>query len=254
MTEAEWNRCTDPHAMLDFLAATDRASDRKLRLFAVACCRRIWHLLVAEEQHWHKDEAAFWRRCQEAVVLAERFADGEATEQELAVVTAYPRPALYDADAAMFAAELSLDAAAVAAEAAEAAAREAEGRMYAQHFPHGYTPSAENAALLTEEEREYEKVLATEKKSQCDLLRCVFGNLFHPPPAPFTRNGRSSARENLLMSSKLPAAPAPSFWLTYVRLALMFAGASRWMPLSAGSRRAGDGIHSDTASGRVLDA
>jgi hypothetical protein len=183
MTEPEWNRCTDPQAMLDFLRATDRASDRKLRLFAVACCRRIWHLLVAEEQHWHKDEAAFWRRCQEAVVLAERFADGEATEQELAAVTAYPRPALYDADAAMFAAELPLDAAAVAAEAAEAAAREAEGRMYAQHFPDGYTPSAENAALLTEEEREYEKVLATEKKSQCDLLRCVFGNLFQPPSA-----------------------------------------------------------------------
>lgn len=180
MAEPDWNNCADPQAMLKCLQMNYCPSERKLRLFAVACCRRIWHILVAEVEHWHKDEAAFWQRCQEAVLLAERFADGEATAQQLAAVTAYPRPALYDADAAMFAAEFPIDAAVVAAEAAEAAAREAEGRMYAQHFPDGYTPSAENAALVAEEEREYERVLAAEKQSQCDLFRCVFGNPFQP--------------------------------------------------------------------------
>lgn len=47
MTEQEWVDCTDPNSMLAFLH--NRVSARKLRLFACACCRRIWHLLSSQD-------------------------------------------------------------------------------------------------------------------------------------------------------------------------------------------------------------
>jgi hypothetical protein len=46
MTEAEWRTCTDPEKTLGFLRG--KASDRKLRLLACACCRGTWRLLTDE--------------------------------------------------------------------------------------------------------------------------------------------------------------------------------------------------------------
>jgi hypothetical protein len=68
MTEAEWQTGTDPTPMLEFLR--DKASDRKLRLFACAYCRAV-------------------RGCQHmlpgtAIAVAERYADGLASDEDLA--------------------------------------------------------------------------------------------------------------------------------------------------------------------------
>jgi hypothetical protein len=77
MTEAEWLACDDPAAMLWSLG--DRPSERKLRLFACACCRRAWPLLAGTAQH--------------LVETAEQFADEAAADAELiraAVTTRHP--------------------------------------------------------------------------------------------------------------------------------------------------------------------
>ena len=55
MTEAEWQECTDPTPMLKYLQ--DKVSDRKLWLFACACCRHIWYLFH-NERACHRPDAS----------------------------------------------------------------------------------------------------------------------------------------------------------------------------------------------------
>ena len=76
MTEQEWFAEIDPAAMLSRFEKRG-VSSRKLRLFAVACCLRILHLLVPDRRtprywDWHK-----------AITLAEQYADGVVTYDDL---------------------------------------------------------------------------------------------------------------------------------------------------------------------------
>jgi hypothetical protein len=70
MTEQEWTGCGDVGRMLSFLWAGGHLSERKQRLFACACARRLWPLLGDG-------------RNRRAVEVAERYADGEAGRIEL---------------------------------------------------------------------------------------------------------------------------------------------------------------------------
>jgi hypothetical protein len=69
MTEAEWMACCEPQPMLKFLRGW--MSERKLRLFACACCRQLWHRLREEPDR-------------KVVEVVERFCDRKASGAELA--------------------------------------------------------------------------------------------------------------------------------------------------------------------------
>ena len=68
MTEAEWLACEDPIAMLD--SALGEWGNRKFRLVATACCRRLWHLMGE-------------RTASGIISTAEEFADGEIQEWKI---------------------------------------------------------------------------------------------------------------------------------------------------------------------------
>ena len=86
MTEDEWLTCVEPVPMLEFLRG--KVSDRKLRLFAVGC----WRVVLPFYGRWSR----------EAVEIAELFADGRGTREDLLRVWQQTRKsprtvALYDA-------------------------------------------------------------------------------------------------------------------------------------------------------------
>lgn len=68
MTEQDWLTYPGFYAMFEYVRPS--MSDRKLRLFGCACCRRIFHLMTDE-------------RSRRAVDVSERFADGGAEQTEL---------------------------------------------------------------------------------------------------------------------------------------------------------------------------
>jgi hypothetical protein len=69
MTEAEWLSCDDTNTLVEFLRVS--GSSRKLRLFACACAYHVWYRVTD-------------KRCQEAVITAERYADAGVSDGELA--------------------------------------------------------------------------------------------------------------------------------------------------------------------------
>ncbi len=157
MTEAEWDTSTNPQPMLDFLSG--QATERKLRQFAVTCCRRVWHLLP-------QPRAKFRRVLQRTCRVA------WDTQPDPA------RARLYLAAAA--------SCAAFAAAAAENVGGDAEA--YAVHAV--YAASALTGSGYADEEAMVWSVAAdaaaadeatestAERAAQADLMRKVFRNPF----------------------------------------------------------------------------
>jgi hypothetical protein len=162
MTEAEWLACIDPTPMLAFLRG--KASERRLRLFACACCRRVGHLLTDE-------------RSRRAVDTAARYADGIASAGEL-------RTAISEAyEAASEALPAFAGHASDPVQAASLARYRAASSVY-HASDYGVGLAAEDAAAASSVSA-WPVCQKAEQPAQCLLLRCIFGNPFrHSPPLP----------------------------------------------------------------------
>jgi hypothetical protein len=204
VTEQEWLGCTDPDRMIGFLRGW--ANSRKLCLFCCACCRGICDLTP--------DEAS--RR---AVEVAEGFADHQATEAEVTAALNAVRAVSFAARVATWAAEQGgedeedgLDV----RQAAEEDEEDGENEQDALDFEEATanapdwaaSPTARDAAQAAQITAGFAAdwaagnttgassytagwVASTARdagatgESQCDLLRCIFGNRFRPgPPLP----------------------------------------------------------------------
>jgi hypothetical protein len=175
MTEAEWLACTDPQPMLDFLRET--ASDRKLRLFACACCRHVLHLLT--DRHV----------CRRTIEFAERFADGLATKNELhenawgksgeagPVVLWKARDAAEDS-ARYGAAKVQW--AVLGSDPEKCKAWEEAFRAAWEDYSGSVATELADAAMPPEWVAMGKSAWSEEEKCQSVLLRDIFGNPFHP--------------------------------------------------------------------------
>ena len=156
MTEAEWLSCRETAPMLLFLRGR---SARKRRLFACACCRRIWRRL---KSHDHRL----------AVETAEDFADGKADEDLrsalVSIVEGSEDDEMPDPDSPRFSAEV----------AAYWAIASDEDENIAENLD---DPATEDCAILSARSASFAvSNPPRESAEQCKLLRCIFGNPFHP--------------------------------------------------------------------------
>jgi hypothetical protein len=194
MGEAAWFASSDPEEMLKFVGTQEGASERKLRLFGVACCRRIWHLLP--------DEC-----CRRLVEVSERYADGDATREELEAALAATEDVYLTVRAALHEGEVTAAAfGRVLTVAAPQDAAFAHGPQFFRTSRQGFVLeagglNAARAARVAEttadvqvatafvaagdaDNASAEATRSAEHAAQCDLLRDLFGPLpFRAKPA-----------------------------------------------------------------------
>jgi hypothetical protein len=208
MTEAEWNRGTDPAPMLEFLRGGGKASDRELRLFACACCRRLdigFAARVAEsvfrdaEHQLSRGVLDVWERYLEGratdaeLRAEERRAGGCAQSLGLDIVDTNPARflAAFLACEALAGIRRHADAVRAVALTADKAARAVSFRALA--------PLGDGARFRLDDEDApaYLAARNAERAVQCRLLRCVFGSPLRPAaidPLWLTWNGGAVAK------------------------------------------------------------
>jgi hypothetical protein len=158
MTEQEWQTADYPGDLLTYLhdesnRTDDSTSRRRLRLFACACCRRAWSLIIDDD----------FRR---AVELSEAFADNRTVPGDLET---FRLDLLRRRQRASPETLLAIGVTELVAFTAAS--------------------SCINPAVTTvagaETSMEYSRAMDAELRLQCDYLRDIFGNPFHRRTEPW---------------------------------------------------------------------
>jgi hypothetical protein len=155
MTEAEWATSDDPGRMLDFLSG--RGSERKFRLFAAGCCRQMVIRDGRLPRGYDADEVAWVERLAEGGTLPATLHESHDLIGYVGAMTGlsvYPR-AVRALHWALSTERMDAQVAGFVSEEAVEARVEAVGRHA-------------------------RKVRIAARKSQCHLLRDLFGDLFQP--------------------------------------------------------------------------
>jgi hypothetical protein len=157
VTEEEWLTLSDPLKLLAYLHGWRR--QRRWRLFACACCRRIW-------------SAVHDPRSRNAVEVAERYADGLASVDELATAR---EGAAVVAEELLTAREAATDAPGPYADAAAGCAC-----LWAAEDDSSINSVASHCAseALEVTARIDPHSATTAREGLCDLIRDLFGNPF----------------------------------------------------------------------------
>ncbi len=191
ISEEQWFSAASPEGLLSFLEqhrviTRVPGGRRRLALFTCACCRLVWDLI--------EDEVS--RR---AVEVSERAAQGQASRRELAA-------AEEEAEAVWRGAEQHRQRAhregpngaerwrAGAASSVAHAAHCAAARRFSVRSARSAAMTAASAVMwLAEASEAGQQAMRAMMARQAQLVRCIFGNPFHPlpvvDPAWLTRNG-----------------------------------------------------------------
>jgi hypothetical protein len=174
MTEAEWQACDEPTPMIHWLR--DRASDRKFRWFAIACCRRIWDHLkdsrsraAVEFAERHAEAGVARRRGRPA---AERAARAACQQAEVATRRAQAR-----VENAFYLIDVNASLAAEATLASPAWMAAAWSADLSGNVADCFWLVAMQGALPPAWDGVAKRMAAT---TQAHMLRDVFGNPFRP--------------------------------------------------------------------------
>ena len=134
-------------------------SDKEQRMFAAFCCREVWYLLADQ-------------RSRNAVEVTERFANGQASKEEMHVAyLAAVDASCAAARTAAYVAAYSTDAAARTAAYAAAYSTDAAARTTAHDAARTTAHEAAHAAAYAATDSSYAAAYAAARQKQADWLR-----------------------------------------------------------------------------------